>query len=41
MKWLADLKARGGGKRTPRGNKSDPADGGKRNFVAYKEMTDA
>jgi hypothetical protein len=41
MKWVADLKARGGGNRTPRGDKSDPADGGKCNFVAYKDMTDA
>ena len=41
MKWVADLKARGGGNRTPRGDKSDPADGSKRNFVAYKDMTDA
>jgi hypothetical protein len=41
MKWLADLKACGGGNRTPRGDKSDPANGGKRNFAAYKDMTDA
>jgi hypothetical protein len=46
MKWVADLCARGGGNRipgnrTPRGDKSDPANGGKRNFVAYKDMTDA